>query len=147
MKEEEILRNYRKKGMRGLNRAAQFLKDSGTFFLATDDGGKPRVRPFGAVAEFEGKTYLSTSTTKACYRQMLKNPNIQIAAVKGEDWIRITGEAVPDPREQAKRKMMDENPVLRTIYQAGDKTFTVLYLKNASATLYRASGEKETFSL
>ena len=33
----------------------QFLKDAGTFYLATVDGDQPRVRPFGAVVEFEGK--------------------------------------------------------------------------------------------
>ena len=26
-----------------------FLQDAGAFFLATDDGGQPRVRPFGSV--------------------------------------------------------------------------------------------------
>ena len=26
-----------------------FLKKCGTFYLATDEGGQPRVRPFGAV--------------------------------------------------------------------------------------------------
>jgi uncharacterized pyridoxamine 5'-phosphate oxidase family protein len=31
-----------------MNKAAQFLRDCGTFYLATDDGGQPRVRPFGA---------------------------------------------------------------------------------------------------
>ena len=37
-----------------------FLKECGTYYLATDDNGQPRVRPFGTVNEFEGKLYIQT---------------------------------------------------------------------------------------
>ena len=43
-----------------MNKAMQFLKDNKTFYLATVQDGQPRVRPFGAVAEFEGKLYICT---------------------------------------------------------------------------------------
>ena len=32
-----------------------FLKDCGVCCLATAEGNRPRVRPFGAVCGFEGK--------------------------------------------------------------------------------------------
>ena len=38
----------------------EFLKKCGVFYIATADGDQPRVRPFGAVHEFEGKIYLIT---------------------------------------------------------------------------------------
>ncbi|HAH79364.1 MAG TPA: NimC/NimA family protein, partial [Ruminococcaceae bacterium] len=129
------------------NKAVQFLKDCGTFYLATDDGGQPRVRPFGAVMEYGGRAYICTSNTKACFRQMKKNPRVQIAAAKGNDWIRITAQAIPDPSGEAKRKMLEDSPFLQKLYRADDGTFEVLYLKDATATLYPAAGEPETFPL
>ena len=36
-----------------MNEVYDFLKDCGTYFLATDDNGQPRVRPFGTVNIFE----------------------------------------------------------------------------------------------
>ena len=32
-----------------MNEVSKFLKDCGVFYIATIDGDKPRVRPFGVV--------------------------------------------------------------------------------------------------
>lgn len=42
-----------------MNQAIQFLKKCGTFYLATVENGRPRVRPFGAIIEYEGKVEIS----------------------------------------------------------------------------------------
>ena len=42
----------------------EFLKECNVFYLATMDGNKPRVRPFGAINMFEDKIYLITSKIK-----------------------------------------------------------------------------------
>lgn len=44
-----------------------YLKACGTFYLATNEEGQPRVRPFGAVCEFEGKLYITTNNKKAVF--------------------------------------------------------------------------------
>lgn len=130
-----------------MNKAAQFLRDCGTFYLATDDGGQPRVRPFGAVIEYEGKTYICTNNTKKCFKQMQKNPKVEISAAKGGEWIRIAGEAVADSRKEVKQRMLDEIPSLKKMYSADDSIFEVLYLTNASATIYSFTGKSESFNL
>ena len=56
----------------------EFLKKCGTFYLATVDGDKPRVRPFGVVHIFEGKLYIQTGKIKNVSKQMQINPNIEI---------------------------------------------------------------------
>lgn len=38
-----------------MKKALEFLQESGTFYLATTEGNQPRVRPFGAVFEYENK--------------------------------------------------------------------------------------------
>lgn len=130
-----------------MNKAAQFLRDCGTFYLATDDEGQPRVRPFGAVVEYEGKTYICTNNTKKCFKQMVKKPKIEISATKGDKWIRVTGEAVCDSRREVKQYMLDQIPSLKKMYNADDGIFEVMYLNNATATIYSFSGEPESFKL
>ena len=130
-----------------MNKAAQFLRDCGTFYLATDDEGQPRVRPFGAVIEYEGKTYICTNNTKKCFKQMVKNPKVEISAVKGGEWIRITGEAAADSRKEVKQQMLEEIPSLKNMYSADDSIFEVLYLKNATATIYSFTNKPETFTI
>ena len=38
-----------------MQRAYDFLKKAGTYYLATTDGDQPHVRPFGTANIFEGK--------------------------------------------------------------------------------------------
>jgi uncharacterized pyridoxamine 5'-phosphate oxidase family protein len=56
----------------------QFLKDAKTFYLATIDGDQPRVRPMGFVMSHNGRLYMATSNTKDMYKQMSRNPKIEI---------------------------------------------------------------------
>ncbi|MDR3215849.1 MAG: pyridoxamine 5'-phosphate oxidase family protein, partial [Clostridiaceae bacterium] len=90
--------------------------------------------PFGAVAKIDGKLYFSTADTKAVYRELVANPNIQIVACKpSREWIRVAGTAVVDDRETARQAMLDACPVLRTHYKtANDKGFAVFYLTDIS---------------
>ena len=52
------------KGRRTMNEVVEYLKSCGTFYLATNEGNQPHVRPFGAVCEFEGKLYIVTNNQK-----------------------------------------------------------------------------------
>lgn len=63
-----------------MSRVVDYLHEAGTFYIATDDGGQPRVRPFGAVMDHEGRVYLCTNNTKAVFRQLVANPRVEIAA-------------------------------------------------------------------
>ena len=38
-----------------MEKVCRFLKDTGTYYLATADGEQPRVRPFGTIHIFDGK--------------------------------------------------------------------------------------------
>lgn len=49
--------------MADINDVYRFFKsESPTFFLATEEGGQPRVRPFGTVDLFEGRLYCVPSS-------------------------------------------------------------------------------------
>lgn len=131
-----------------MNKIVEFLNDTKIFYLATIDGDKPRVRPFGAVMEKDGKIYFCTNNQKDVYRQMQKNPNIEISATKENgDWLRLSGKAVFDSSKDTKQAMLDECPVLKTMYSADDGKFEIFYITNASATVFSLCGKKETLEI
>ena len=113
----------------------EYLKNCGTFYLATLDGSKPQVRPFGAVCEFEGKLYIVTNNQKKVYRQMKANPQIAISGMNKGTWIRVSGEAEEDLRREARVAMLEANPSLGSMYTADDNLMTVFKINNGTASV------------
>lgn len=122
-----------------------FLKECGVFYLATIDGNHPRVRPFGALNIFEDKLYILTGKVKSVSKQMEKNENVEICGFKDGKWIRVDAKAVRDDRLEAKASMLDFNPELKGQYDVNDNNTEVLYLKDASATIYSFVNSPITF--
>ena len=112
----------------------EFLKKCGTFYIATEDGDKPRVRPFGVVNIFEGKLYIQTGKSKNVSKQMQENPNVEICSFLDGKWIRLEGRVIRDDRREAKASLLDANPMLKNMYSADDDNTEVLYFENAKAT-------------
>jgi uncharacterized pyridoxamine 5'-phosphate oxidase family protein len=119
-----------------------FLKKCGTYYLATVDGTKPRVRPFGTVDIFENKLYFQTGKVKNVSKQIKANPNVELCGMSAEGvWIRVEAEAVEDSRVEAKQHMLDAYPTLKGRYSAADDNTQVFYLKDAVATIYSFTSE------
>ena len=118
-----------------MNEVYEFLKEAKTYYLATVDNEKPRVRPFGTVNIFEDKLYIQTGKSKEVYKQIERNSNVEICAFLNGRWIRVEGMLVPDDRVEAKKSMLDNYPELRGMYNENDDNTIVLYLKNAKATI------------
>ena len=112
----------------------EFLKKCGTFYIATVEGDQPRVRPFGVVNIFEGKLYIQTGKSKNVSKQMQVNPKVEISAFMDGTWIRLEGTVVRDDRREAKKSMLDANPMLRSMYSEDDDNTEVLYFEKAKAT-------------
>jgi len=112
-----------------------FLKKCSMYFIATVDGSKPRVRPFGTVNIFENKLYIQTGKIKRVSAQIKANPNIEICGVLDGRWVRIEAVAVEDDRLEPKANMLEAYPSLKTRYAADDDNTQVFYLKDATATI------------
>ena len=119
----------------------EFLKEVGTFYIATVDGDKPRVRPFGVVNIFEDKLYVQTGKIKKVSKQIEINNNVEICAFLNGKWIRVEGKLIRDDRVEAKKSMLDANPSLRSMYNENDDNTEVLYFKDATATIYSFTDE------
>jgi len=109
-----------------------YIRDCGVYYIATVEGNQPRVRPFGALAEINGKLYICTNNTKPVYKQLQANPKAEISAMlPGGEWLRICGDLVRDDRDEAREAMLKDNPSLGGMYHIGDGIFEVLKLENA----------------
>jgi uncharacterized pyridoxamine 5'-phosphate oxidase family protein len=128
-----------------LSRVVDLIHEAGVFHIATIDGDSPRARPFGFIMEFEGRLYFTTNNQKNFYRQLEKNPSVEISDMLGQDrWIRLSGEAVFDGNAAAKKRAFELYENFKVMYQSPDNPiFEVFYLEEASATLYSFTTEPE----
>ena len=126
-----------------MQRVADFLKEAGTYYLATVEGDQPRVRPFGTAHIFEGKLYIQTGKVKDVSKQIHANPKVEVCAFKDGKWLRIAGELVEDDRVEARQSMLDAYPSLQNMYKADDGNTEVFYFKDAVATFSSFTDEPE----
>ena len=127
-----------------MERVCNFLKDAGTYYLATVEGDQPRVRPFGTAHIFEGRLYIQTGKIKPVSRQLLANPKAEICAFHNGTWLRVAGKLVEDDRVEARKSMLDAYPSLRKMYDENDGNTQVFYFKNATATFSSFTSAPET---
>ena len=116
----------------------KFLEKNPVFYLATDDNGQPRVRPFGFHMIFDGKFYMVTALPKKVCKQMEKNPKIEFCTMAPDTkFVRVNGEVVFDnDNMEAKKKVFEVMPDLLKMYKTADNPImSVFYLKDMHATI------------
>lgn len=129
-----------------MQKVVDYLKEAGTYYLATMDGEQPRVRPFGTAHIFEGKLYIQTGKVKPVSKQIAANPKVELCAFKDGTWLRLCGELVEDDRTEARKSMLDAYPELRSMYDENDDNTQVFYFKNATATFSSFTAAPETIT-
>jgi uncharacterized pyridoxamine 5'-phosphate oxidase family protein len=133
-----------------MNTAYEFLKANPVFHLATVDGNKARVRPFGFSMIRDQKLYFCTNKTKDVFKQLVKNPDIEISGMGSDGtWLRIRGKVAVDESRDAKVQAFKEMPTLLQIYPKGadDETYVTFYFTEAQATLYAFTGAPKSLPL
>ena len=111
----------------------EFLKQCGTYYLATIDGDQARVRPFGTVDWFDGRLTIQTGRRKEVSRQITENPKVELCAFDGQRWLRVSATAVEDPRIEAQEHMLAAYPSLREMYAPGDGNTQIFALEHGQA--------------
>jgi len=118
----------------GIDKVYYFLNDAATYYLATVDGTKPKVRPFGTILLKDGRLYIQTGAKKDVTRQIKENPFVEICAFLNGAWVRIATELVEDNNHDVKVAMLEKMPVLKEMYSADDDSMQMYYMKDATAT-------------
>jgi len=116
-----------------MEEVCKFLKECGTYYLATEDGNQPRVRPFGTAHIFDGKLYIQTGKKKDVAHQIAKNPKVELCGFKGGRWMRVSATLVEDDRREARASLLDAYPELKKMYNPDDGNTVVYYLSKATA--------------
>lgn len=132
--------------MNNIERTCNFLKEAGTYFLATIDGDQPRVRPFGTAHIYEDKLYIQMGKSKSVSAQLQINPKVELSAFKDGVWVRVEGKLIEDDRVEARKSMLDAYPELRSMYDENDGNTQVWYFEQAVVTFSSFTAESETFS-
>ena len=132
--------------MEGIEKVCKFLDEAGTYYLATEEGDQPRVRPFGTALVYGGKLYIQTGKVKNVSKQLAANPKAEICAFRDGKWLRLAGELVDDDNREVKTAMLEKMPVLRGMYSEDDDNMQVLYFRNATATFASFGGAPEVIT-
>lgn len=118
-----------------LQEVQAYLKECGVFYIATNDGDQPRVRPFGVSEIINGRLYIMTGKVKDVFKQIAANGKFEICALKpsGTEWLRISGTLVNDDTLATKEEFLNRNESLKAMYKADDGNMAILYITNATA--------------
>ena len=121
-----------------MNEVQAYLKECGAFFIATNEGDQPRVRPFGVSEIINGRLYIMTGKVKDVFKQLDKNGKFEICAMKpsGAEWMRLEGTLVNDDTLTVKEEFLNRNESLKSMYKADDGNMAVLYVTNATASFF-----------
>ncbi len=126
-----------------MNEVVKFLKENPVQYFATIGlDGKPKVRPFQFMIEQDGKLYFCTNNQKDVFAQMKKFPFVEVSiASPSFAWIRLSGEAVFSQDLEIKKKIIENNDLVNSLYQSVDNPiFEIFYLANAKAVIADFSG-------
>ena len=130
--------------MAAIDEVCEFLKDCGTYYLATTDGDQPRVRPFGTAHIYEGKLYIQTGKVKDVSKQLEANPKFEICGFKNGTWLRVCGKLVGDDSDEAVSSMLEAYPSLKRMYAVGDGNTIVYGIEDGTATFSSFTAEPRT---
>ena len=101
--------------------ALDFLRNHKEIALATCEGNLPKMRIFQIMKQECNVLYFATSREKAIYRELVKNPNVEILAYADNVSVRCSGMVNFDIEDDTKRWIYDNNPVLPRLYSSYDK--------------------------
>ena len=128
--------------LEGAARIDEFLNEAKVFFLATVDWDKPKNRPLGFHLLKDGKIYFGVGDFKDVYKQMRKNPYVEIVALVETDFLRYYGKVVFEEDYTLGQSIVAGNEFLQGIYndETGFK-LGIFHLEEATAEIRDITGK------
>lgn len=121
----------------------EFLKErTQVNYVATIDGDRPSLRPFGDPVLFDNKIYVLTNKQKNVSKQIALNNKVCIVAYDEENWIRINCQLIDDSNNiEAKKAIIEEFDWAEEAgYTLDNPDFQALYIANATSTVADSDG-------
>ena len=104
-----------------MERALQFLRNHKDVALATSEDNIPKLRIFQVMKQEGNVLYFATSEQKAVWRELRKNPNVELIAYEGNISVRCSGMVNFNVEDDTKRWIYDNNDVLQRLYPSYDQ--------------------------
>ena len=134
--------------MSNAEKVCKFLDDAKVFYLSTIEGDKPHVRPLGSHKLVNGQLYFLVGDFKNVYKQLLANPNCEIAALNHNgEWIRISGKAIFEDNFSISDSMMDKNKDLKALYEKNGWKAMVFHIEGKVEIIKNFMNSVEKFDI
>jgi uncharacterized pyridoxamine 5'-phosphate oxidase family protein len=126
----------------------EYLDKAQIFYVTTVDGDQPKCRPFSFKMMANGKIYFGVGTFKDCYRQLERNPKIEIVASDGKGFLRYYGKASLTTTRPCSRRPAQEADYIPKMYneKTGHK-LGMFSLGEATAELRNLAGIQESLTM
>lgn len=99
-----------------MKEAFDFLNEHSDVAFATVESGKPKIRVFQIMRQEGTVLWFATSPRKEVYRQLQKNPNVELLAMDGNISVRVIGKVYFDVPDFLCREIYETNPILLRLY-------------------------------
>lgn len=125
----------------------EFFEKNRCGFLSSVDCDRPRVRPWSFLFEDNGKIWFLTTNKKRVFKQLQENPYMEFCSISS-DYIsaRIGGKIEFCNDMEVKKRILNERPILKEIYQSAENPLLELfYLEHGTASLYSSRLDVDEF--
>ena len=99
----------------------QFLRSHKDVAPATSEDNIPKLRIFRVMKQEGNVLYFATSEAKAVWRELRKNPNVELIAYEGNVSVRCSGMVNFNVEDATKRWIYEHNDVLQRLYTSYDQ--------------------------
>lgn len=133
--------------MTNVEKVSSFLDEAKTFYFLTTDGNQPKGRPFGFHLLDDGKLYFGCGTFKNVFKQLTENPNVEVLAVNGSEFMRYDGKAKIVKDEALLTKVRAALPQIMALYDKNGWEMGLFYLEDGHAEIRGMMDLKEEFDV
>ena len=125
----------------------EYLDKAKIFYFLTTDGDQPKGRPFGLHLLVDGKIYFGCGTFKNVYKQLTKNPKVEVLAVLEGEFMRYDGTAKVVKDDALLARVREALPQVMAMYDKNNWEMGLFYLENGHAEIRGLMDLKEEFDV
>ncbi|MBQ7677797.1 MAG: pyridoxamine 5'-phosphate oxidase family protein [Lachnospiraceae bacterium] len=128
-------------------KVSEFLNKAKVFYFLTTDGNQPKGRPF-SFSMLEGdKLYFGCGTFKNVFSQISANPQVEVLAVAGSEFMRYDGTVKIVKDDALLAKVREVMPQIMDMYDKNGWEMALFYLENGHAEIRGMLDQKEEFDV
>lgn len=123
-----------------------FIRDAGVYFIATEDGDQPQVRPFNSAEIIDGELYLLTGKKKDVFKQLEKNGKFALVSLNYQPEMavmRLTGTLQLVDDRHVQETFLERNPMFSDSYQPGDDNMAMMRFTDVTVRYFVFPGPTE----